>query len=645
MEDVWTCYLCGVRLSGQARKSRHQSNLWKLSTDATRCDNVAVRSVATATQTAGGAVITRPVTLWELARRAPVSWEAERRTRAAYTIRPVCIDDTRRLRCRDMIPVQDAWDEYLAATKNLCSDDFWRIFLPIHRSPRVHIDSTLRAVKKVFLQGTDRVAAKKFPIDMRNLRFKMSGLNSFWPHVLHTHRIDLTEFAKDLPSGTDHVTFRFVDPVWAWLMAARKQHPQELHWRPAAQPNGHKVYGGGIQFGEFFRHACSTIPADSYPMCVGLHWDGTSARAVSSAPICVCVGNSNSCNRSTQFCIGYMPHIPDSKRPEWRKLACATKIKFYIRQQCAAAILRVLEEAAKRGVLCRLPNQENEETTRLLFPRLSSMNFDQPEAQLFYGMQNKCSCSKCRRRKGYSAFKRCRPHRGEDVATLLRLANDATCPDQQIYREKLHRWGFNYKRHCCLLTACDVLLVRLPGTDEVFPCVDYRDRMHGLLMFLHRVMFTAMGELVTKKKHRRILDRRLHAVCARKFVHEGVSLRRQRSIFTDVGMSATDKVTVLMLLPHVIGPVPDAIFPRRTHVPLASAVSRVQLMVLAVRGRRSYTKTELELIFDDGFVVLFGALETLNVERYDAAVRKYNKKIREGKTPGKKPKPFKKQSR
>ena len=55
-----------------------------------------------------------------------------------------------------------------------------------------------------------------------------------------------------------------------------------------------------------------------------------------------------------------------------------------------------MEEAAKRGVRCRLPNQNNEEIERLLFPRLSSMNFDQPEAQLFFGLQNKFSCSKCR---------------------------------------------------------------------------------------------------------------------------------------------------------------------------------------------------------------------------------------------------------
>jgi len=68
-------------------------------------------------------------------------------------------------------------------------------------------------------------------------------------------------------------------------------------------------------------------------------------------------------------------------------------------------------------------------------------------------------------------------------------------------------------------------------------------------------------------------------------------------------------------------------------------------MVLAVRGRRSYTKSELEMIFDEGFVVFFGALETLNVVSFDAAVRQHTKKIREGKRAGKRPRPFKKQTR
>lgn len=384
---TWTCYLCGEEFRTGQRANSHRRNLWKSSNDPTRCDNL-----PTLRRPRQAPLVTRPVLLWELARREPVLWETERETRAAYTVRRTQILGTNNMH-RDMTRVQDDWDSYLTVTKNLFSDEFWKIFLPIHGSPRVHIDSTLRAVKRTFVRGADR---KKFATDLRTLRSAMSGLTPFWPTVLHTHRIDLSRFARHLPSGTTHVMFKFVDPIWGWLMAARRQNPQELHWKPAAQHGHRKVYGGGIQFGEFFRHACSTLPAGSCPMCIGLHWDGTSARGVSSAPICVCCGNSNSCDTSTQFCIGYMPHIPDSKRPEWRKRECATELKFYIRQQCAEAILRVIEESAKRGVLCRLQNQHNEEIDRLLFPRLSSMNMDQPEAQLYFGLQNKQSCSKCR---------------------------------------------------------------------------------------------------------------------------------------------------------------------------------------------------------------------------------------------------------
>jgi hypothetical protein len=110
-------------------------------------------------------------------------------------------------------------------------------------------------------------------------------------------------------------------------------------------------------------------------------------------------------------------------------------------------------------------------------------------------------------------------------------------------------------------------------------------------------------------------------------------------------MSAADKVTVIMLLPHVIGPFPDSILTERIHVPLASTIAHAQLMVLAVRGKRSYTKSELELIFDNGFISFFGALETLNVEVYEAAVREYNRKLARGKNPGKMPKRFKKMTR
>ena len=120
-------------------------------------------------------------------------------------------------------------------------------------------------------------------------------------------------------------------------------------------------------------------------MCLALHWDGTSGGGISSTPICVGVMNTNSCGADTQCCIGYMPVVPDQARAEFAKTEDATKLKWHIRQECFRAMARVLEIAARRGVMCTLPNRLNSPVDRLLFPRLIAMNFDQPEAQLFFG--------------------------------------------------------------------------------------------------------------------------------------------------------------------------------------------------------------------------------------------------------------------
>ena len=66
-----------------------------------------------------------------------------------------------------------------------------------------------------------------------------------------------------------------------------------------------------------------------------------------------------------------------------------TEIKFYIRNKCIAAILRVLETTARTGVRCRLPSSAGSEEEMFLMPRLFAMNIDQPEAQLYFGMLNR----------------------------------------------------------------------------------------------------------------------------------------------------------------------------------------------------------------------------------------------------------------
>ena len=215
-------------------------------------------------------------------------------------------------------------------------------------------------------------------------------VSPFWVHVMHSMTIDLSSF-KSVPSHKSSLTFEFVDPVWAWVQAACKQPAHEMQWVPMRHHfrdlDTHSYYGGGLQFGEAFAQACRTCPAGTYPMCVSLHWDGSDAHGLSATPIAIGVANTNSVSSSTQFCIGYMPVLSDLGA----KFASEeyTEIKFYIRNKCIAAILRVLETTARTGVRCRLPSSAGSEEEMFLMPRLFAMNIDQPEAQLYFGMLNR----------------------------------------------------------------------------------------------------------------------------------------------------------------------------------------------------------------------------------------------------------------
>ena len=411
-----TCPLCLRIFHGRHAHAAHLKNIWKRPDDPSRCD-YNDNSDFVPPLLPADVVVTRPVTpLHELAQRKRAEFDDISAARQAYTITANGRVDRDYTRSRDLTAAQDEWQRFLMDTKSLCSDQFWKFFLQIHTFTGVAIDTSLSSAKRTFLSKNSS-DWKQFPPSKRELLTKIKKLNPFWHQIWHSCSIDLSKFR--LPSGTKSLEFHFIDPLWGWLRAARRQQPNTLQWKPRAQNVLCPFYGGGVQYGESFAQACQSCPAGSYPMCVGLHWDGTSGRGLSSSPICIEVANTNCCDSSTQFCLGYMPHVPDECKPEWAKLPKATTVKFYIRQQCASAILRVLEHAARDGVKCRLQNNHGVEVKRLLFPRILSMNFDQVEAQLFFGMQNRMDCSKCIRRKGYSAFRKSRLQDGTQVRVTM----------------------------------------------------------------------------------------------------------------------------------------------------------------------------------------------------------------------------------
>ena len=315
----------------------------------------------------------------EIARRWPhgIQWSA-----LVTTMREVAQRDSPVLtRARDISRIQLAWRRYLDNVVQLCSPSFWKFFLPMHSLSRKAVDTALQSAHNTFLD----VRTQSFPQSTRTLFSKIAKVEPFWHQVMHSVHIDLSKF--DLPENKRRLTFEFVDPLWAWVSAAYKQPPLEMQWIPKVQTlHGQRCYGGGLQFGEAFAEAYRTCPAGTYPMCISLHWDGSHAHGLHATPICIGVGNTNSMSAETQYCVGYIPVLSDLGDHFESK---ATEIKFYIRNKSIGAILQVLEVASRSGVRCRLPSSTGEEQEMILMPRLFAMNLDQPEAQLYFGLQNR----------------------------------------------------------------------------------------------------------------------------------------------------------------------------------------------------------------------------------------------------------------
>jgi hypothetical protein len=431
---------------------------------------------------------------------------------------------------------------------------------------------------------------------------RIRSVPPFLTKVTHSVTIDLSKFGL-----TEKLKFFFLDPVWAWLMAASTLPPEETHWIPARKINqsGERVYGGGVQYGKSFTTAFRSCPPGGYPMLVNLHWDGTSAHGVAATPIAVGVANSNVQGASGHTCIAYMP-TPETKL----KPAVATEVKFYIRQRCVGAILSALTSAAKTGVTCRVRGADGNAIVVTLFPRLMAMSLDQPEGQLFFGQLNAQSCLDCTRRKGRSAHRKASLQDRSVITILYNIVNDpgATAHAVTLAQQRLARYGFNWKRRCVLLNPMyRCLLIQSPGSDPVFPNVGRRDYMHAVFMFFGRIFVEGLAQMHFRNKTKdkvTINQRLLHiSTCGCMRDEEtGRSYRVQSNAFKEAGMTAADRVCLLFMLPHVLGH-QASILPQNLRTPMLEALAQAQQIIIALTRRRSYTKQELELIFDDGCVM------------------------------------------
>ena len=183
----------------------------------------------------------------------------------------------------------------------------------------------------------------------------------------------------------------------------------------------------------------------------------------------------------------------------------------------------------------------------------------------------------------------------------------------KLASEKLKRYGFNPERRCLLPVVCKHLLIKIPGKDEVFACVDQRDRMHGAFIFIHRSLTELFIKMRLSGAVKKILDQRITKVCLEGGIRHPItnrSYRVQNSIFSETNMSTSDRVCVIFLLPHILGH-EARILPQEIRYPVLKAIAIAQQIIIAMRDGRAYTERELQLIFDDGYIELCRHFETI----------------------------------
>ena len=281
----WTCPLCKRVFFGEMAKAQHSKNFYKQSNDPLRCDNKTSDSDsdfgllsdresdgesndATGAAAAGARVASAIISpMHFLASRPAANIELERRERYRYQLKEAKIPAG--MFPRDMVHVMQLWQHFKTNTLKCCTDKFWRFFLRLHDLSGVAIDAALRGVKDEFLDGAFGTDSwNRFPGSKRTLLSKMSAVKPrFWPHVSHTVRIDVSKFG--LPKRLSHFDFKFIDPVFGWMIAARRQRADEMHWQPTLHANadGDPMYGRGVQHGKAFAEACRSCPPGWYGCC------------------------------------------------------------------------------------------------------------------------------------------------------------------------------------------------------------------------------------------------------------------------------------------------------------------------------------------------------------------------------------------
>ena len=269
------------------------------------------------------------------------------------------------------------------------------------------------------------------------------------------------------------------------------------------------------------------------------------------------------------------------------------------------------------------------------------MTLDTIERVKYFGLRSVRTCGDCRLRFGRSCARRAGRHDVDVLNNLFRWAHSDASTTVGISqrakaRKKLKRHGFNYKIPCQLDHYAHFCLVHVPQfPKKIFGALCTYERLHSFYIAFCTWTMEMLTRCVLKCQVGRIeqIVKECHQF---RDPRTGKTHPRIQSILSMTHLTAERRVRAMFYWAHILGTKAECII-EELRTPALVVVATLQLILIAVRGHRSYSERELSTIFEDVGTQFFKALETLaahtETQRFKRAQAKFAKNPRHFRRP------------
>jgi hypothetical protein len=284
-------------------------------------------------------------------------------------------------------------------------------------------------------------------------------------------------------------------------------------------------------------------------------------------------------------------------------------------------LLADIEARAQNGFHCRIGLEKF-----LMFPRLGAMSLDTPERVKYFCLARNRACGYCRLRQGRSVTRAATRHDPVQLSDMFTRANVSTQNrDEQRQRkrarQKLSRHGWKSNKRCRLTDKADKCLVHVSLGDDVPPpyagLIQF-EKMHTFFINYCTYCLDQLSQCVPKESYK-IVAEGVNGCYQFRDPITGRTHPRLTTVLKMTHLTAERRVRAIFYWAHVLGTNATCIY-EDVCAEAQAVVASLQLLLIATRGHRAYTESELDMIFGQMGREFFRNLEAIAQFTHDRRI-------------------------